>query len=643
MQTRGATLWTQNFGYPIIAEDVQNNQNIDWRTGIGILGTPAIDPSTNIMYFVNGNQPQNGAQQFTYKLNALDITTGLPVHGSPMTISATYSTSDTPKPVVFSAKMQGQRPGITLANGNVYIAFGSHQDQTPYYGWVMAYSESTLAQTAVYVDTPMDGWGGIWNAGQAPVVDSAGNLYFTTGNGAAGSTPNNNVQAGSSFVKLSPTLQLLDYFTPSNASTLNSGDMDLGSAGIMLIPNTNYLLGGGKQGVLYVVNTNDMTHFNASGDKVQQEFQAVYGKGTSHIHGTPVWFDSDKNGPTTYVWGENDVLRGFFYNQTTNLITTTPFATSTMTAPVTNNDGAMPGGFLSISANGNSNGILWASTPYNGDAVVTTLQGVLYAFNADTLQLLWSDRNNDARDEIGYFAKYAPPLVANGKVYVNSFGALGTNDGSGALVVYGLLNPSPSLTVNVANQTMTAGSPLPTLTGTVSGLQNGDTLGNQIIVTYSTTGTSNSPAGTYPITATVTGSDANNYQVVVNAGTLTISQPTQTLTVTANNATRTYGAANPTFTGTITGAQNGNTFTESFSTTANTTSNVGNYPIVPAASGNNLNNYNVVIVDGTLDVTAATTTTTVSAPGELHLRFQHHPHSNRDLERGHTRGDSNVL
>ena len=611
----GATLWTQNYGYPIIAEDVQNNQNIDWRTGIGILSTPVIDPSTNIMYFVNANQPQNGAQQFSFKLNALDITTGEPVHGSPVTISATYSNSDTTSPVVFNAKMQNQRPGLTIANGNVYIAFGSRQDQTPYYGWVMAYSESTLKQTAVYVDTPMDGWGGIWNAGQAPVLDSAGNLYFTTGNGAVGSTPNNNVQAGSSFVKLSPTLQLLDYFTPSNASTLNSGDMDLGSAGIMLIPNTNYLLGGGKQGVLYLVNTNNMTHFNASGDKVQQEFQAVFGKGTSHIHGTPVYFNSDKNGPTTYVWGENDVLRGFLFNQTTGLLNTTPFATSTMTAPVTNNDGAMPGGFLSISANGNSNGILWASTPYKADAVVTTVQGVLYAFNADTLQPLWSDKTNDTRDEIGYFAKFAPPVVANGKVYVPSFGALGTNDGSGALVVYGLLNAKPTLTVNVANESMTAGTALPALTGTVTGLQNGDTLGNQIVVTYSTTATSSSPAGTYPISATVTGSDSKNYQVVVNAGTLTINPATQTLTVTANNATRTFGAANSTFTGTIAGAQNGDTFTESFSTSANTTSNVGSYPIIPAASGNNLNNYNVVIVDGTLTVTAATTTTALSVPG----------------------------
>ena len=129
--------------------------------------------------------------------------------------------------------------------------------------------------------------------------------------------------------------------------------------------------------------------------------------------------------------------------------------------------------------------------------------------------------------------------------------------------VYGLLKPE--LTVNVANATMTAGAALPALTGTVTGLQNGDTLGDQINVTYSTTATSSSPAGTYPITATVTGSSANNYQVVVNAGTLTISPAAaQTLTVAANNATRAYGAANPTFSGTITGAQNGDTFTESF-------------------------------------------------------------------------------
>jgi outer membrane protein assembly factor BamB len=373
----GTQLWSQNFGSPIIPQNVENDQNISWATGLGILGTPVIDPNTNIMYFVSGSQPASGAAQFSFNFNAIEIATGLPVSGSPVTIAATYSTPDLTAPLVFSAKTQNPRPGLALANGNVSIAFASHNDIAPYNGWVLAYSTSTLAQTAVYSDTTTGTLGGIWNSGQAPAIDAAGNIYISTGNGSFGATQNNLVQTGNSFIKLSPTLRLLDYFTPYNSAVLNSGDMDLGSSGLLLIPNTNYVLGGGKQGVLYLVDTTAMGEFNASSDNVRQEFQAVYGVGTSHIHGGAVYFNSDLNGPTTYVWGENDVLRGFPFNTTTGLLNTTPFAKSTMTAPATNNDGAMPGGFLAISANGNSNGIVWASTPYNGDATHQSTQGVL--------------------------------------------------------------------------------------------------------------------------------------------------------------------------------------------------------------------------------------------------------------------------
>jgi Bacterial Ig-like domain (group 3)/MBG domain (YGX type) len=538
----GTVYWQQNFGYPIIAQDVQNDWNISWYTGIGIIGTPVIDPDTNILYVVNGHQPQNGQQSFTYYLNAIDITTGTPVNGSPKQISASYMTPDLTTAENFQAKTQNQRCGLTLANGNIYMCFGSHQDIMPYTGWMMAYNKSTLNQVGVYAVTTIGSEGGIWMAGQAPVVDGAGNLYVSTGNGSSGTTPNGLYQAGESIIKLSPSLELLDYFTPFNAASLSAGDMDLASAGVIMVPNTNYVLGGGKQGVLYLLNTNNLGHFNASHDNVQQEFQAIFGQGTSHIHGTASYFDSDANGPTLYIWGENDVLRSFLYNSTTGTINTNPWAKSTMTAPVTNNDGAMPGGFTSISANGNSNGILWASTPYNGNAAGNSnpefagdgmVEGVLYAFNADTLQLLWSDKDNDGRDDIGIFAKYVPPMVANGKMYVPNFGPVGTTDGTGNLVVYGLFNP-------------------PT------------------------------------------------------------TKPT--LTVMANNATRVYGAANPTFSGTVTGQQNGDTFTESFTTTATTTSAVGTYPIVPSATGSNLGKYTVDIVNGTLTVTGAPTTTTLTAP-----------------------------
>src|SRR3984885_7161709 len=483
----GTVYWTQNFGTPITPQYIQNDQNISWSTGLGILSTPVIDPSTNIMYFVSATQSVvNGNLVFQDHLNALESATGAAVK-SPVNITATYSTPDLTTPLQLVIQRENQRPALALANGNIYVVFGSHDDITPYQGWVLAYNKSTLAQVAVYATTTIGSEGGIWMAGQGPAIDSAGNLYLLTGNGSSGKTPNGLIQTGESMIKLSPTLQLLDYFTPYNASSLTAGDMDLASAGLILIPNTNYVLGGGKEGVLYLTNTNDLGGFNASTDQVRQEFQAIYGLETSHIHGSPSYFDSDVNGPTVYVWGENDVLRSFFFNSTTGYLNTTPWATSTITAPATNNDGAMPGGFTSISANGNSNGILWASTPYNGNAAGNSnpsfagdglVQGVLYAFNADTLNPLWSDKDNDGRDEIGLFGKYTPPMVANGKVYVPNFGPVGTTDGSGNLVVYGLFNPpstKPTLTVSANNATRAYGAANPTFSGTVTGAQNGDT------------------------------------------------------------------------------------------------------------------------------------------------------------------------
>jgi hypothetical protein len=525
----GAILWQQNYGAPIHPQEVQQatiaNQNISWNTGLGILSTPVIDPATNYMYFVSSHEYQNNsANVYEFHLNAIDITTGAPVHGSPVIVNATYSTADLVTPVVFVPKLHNPRPGLALANGNVYMAFASHNDIWPYYGWVMAYSTSTLAQTGVYCDTPLGEQGGIWNAGGAPPVDADGNLYYSTGNGAFGPTPNGSTETGNSFIKLSPSLQLLDYFTPYNSPVLNAGDQDLGASGLLLLPGTDYMLGGGKQGVLYLVDKNSMGGFNASADQVRQEFQAVYGRGTSHIHGGVTYFNSDANGPTTYVWGENDTLRAFLFNPETGLVNATPFAASSMTAPALNNAFAMPGGFTSISANGKAHGIVWASTPYDGDAAPRTVQGVLYAFDAETLALLWTDKTQDARDEVGMFAKFVPPMVANGRMFIPTFGPLSTApDGTGQLVAYGLL---PQLTVNVASLQAVVGNPLPTLTGTVSGLNPADTLGAGIVVTYSTTATANSPAGSYPITATVSGSSAIDYRIGVNPGTLTINPAT---------------------------------------------------------------------------------------------------------------------
>src|SRR5580658_4214516 len=437
----GTQYWHKTYGTHVTVGDTQagSNTNISHAAGLGIESTPTIDPSSNTIYFVSQTESgTGGSATFTDSLNAADISTGNAKFGSPVSISGTYTSSD--GTLTFVTKDQNQRPGLTLANGTIYLAWSSHGDLGSYHGWAMAYNATTLSQIATYSDVTTGSKGGIWQAGQGFNVDSSGNVYLSTGNGSFGASTHGVTQTGESFVKFSPTLQLLDYFTPYNAATLDSGDEDLGCSGVLAIPGTSYITGGGKEGVLYLVNTSNMGHFDSSGDQVVQEFQAVMGNGTSHIHGAPIYWNSAVNGPVIYVWGENDYCRGFRF--TNNLYDTTPFAKSTMTAPETNDNGAMPGGFLCISANGNTNGILWASTPYQANAVNNTVEGVFHAFNADTMAEIWNDKQNDARDDMGDFAKYVPPLVDNGKVYLATWGPSSAPDGSGQLAVYGELSSS---------------------------------------------------------------------------------------------------------------------------------------------------------------------------------------------------------
>ena len=425
----GAKLWSRNYGAPIPVGDVQCCCT-DISSTIGILSTPVIDADTGTIYFVSRNKNTDGT--YHQWLNAADISTGAAKLGGPKEITGTYGS------LTFDPKIHNQRPALTLANGSIYIAWASHNDCGPYHGWVMSYSAATLAQTGTYVNTPTGSIGGIWQAGQGLTVDDGGNVYFSSGNG---SFTADGANTGNSFVKLSSGLTQLDWFTPFNSNNLNAQDADLGSAGLLAIPGTHYVVGGGKQGVMYLVDTTNMGHYNSSQDNVVQEWQAIHGVGSSHIHGTPIYYNSPYTGPTMYVWGENDNLRAYKFDTTLGRFNTTAIARSTMTAPVTNANGGMPGGFLSLSALGSNpnTAIIWASTPYNANANNAVVQGVLHAFDATTLKELWSDKTNAARDDIGSFAKFCPPTVANGKVYMASFGAMGAVNGSGALVVYGLL------------------------------------------------------------------------------------------------------------------------------------------------------------------------------------------------------------
>ncbi|MFL6350524.1 MAG: RICIN domain-containing protein [Bryobacteraceae bacterium] len=418
----GALLWTRNYGTPVPSSVIQT-ENI--LVEVGIISTPVIDPSTGTMYVVTKTY-ENSTQIF--RLHALDITTGAEKSGGPVQISAsvngTGSGNDGAGHVLFQAAKENQRPAVTLVNGVVYLAFAAHEDYPPYHGWVLGYSASTLQQLYVFNDTPNGSNGGIWQSGQGLLVDANNNLYFMVGNGTA-DVQNGGSGYGEGFVKLSSTLNPLDYFIPNNFDALNAADADVSAGGPVWIGGTTYIAGEGKQGLMYVVDTANMGHYNASRDSIPQEFTAGPG-----LWGSPVFWNNPNN-PSLYVWNRGDTLKAFSFSN--GFFQTTPSSQSSASLP-----GGHTSGALALSSNGNApgTGILWASVPLQ-DPDHSTANGQLFAFDATNLnRVLWDSRQNIARDDIGNCAKYVPPTIANGKVYMATH--------SGVLAVYGLLSSPPS-------------------------------------------------------------------------------------------------------------------------------------------------------------------------------------------------------
>lgn len=428
-----APLWQVNYNnpaagiVPVDRTDVGQacGNYLDFSGSIGVVGTPVVDAASQTIYLV-ARTKENGT--FVQRLHALDLATGAERPGSPLVIQAsvpgTGDGHDAQNMVPFNARTENQRPGLLLMNGIVYIAWASHCDQGPYHGWVIGYNATTLQQVVVYNTSPNGGLAGIWQSGQGPAADASGNIYAITGNGSFDGE--GGASRGNSFIKLSPAGVLLDWFTPYNWSFLNSIDADLGAAGAMVLPDTNLVIGGGKQGILYVVNRSNMGHNMAGSDnQIVQSFQASTG---GRIDGSPVYWNTPNNGPVIYLWAENDPLKAFRFNGTT--FQTTPIAQSTARSA------GMPGGMLSLTANGSTagTGILWATLALNGSANHTIRPGILRAYDAsDITRELYNSEQNAARDSMGNFAKFSFPTIANGKVYVATF--------SNKLVVYGLLNP----------------------------------------------------------------------------------------------------------------------------------------------------------------------------------------------------------
>jgi hypothetical protein len=424
----GAQLWQRSLG-TAVQSSVIGTTNI--QVEVGIISTPVIDPSTYTLYVV-AKTYENSVQIF--RLHALDILqNGAEKLGGPRQIAAQYNGSGIPNDgaghVQFVAAQHNQRAALTLVKGVLYLAFASHEDKLPYHGWVLAYSAANLQQLATYNTTPNGGEGGIWMSGQGLVVDSNNNTYLITGNSTL-ATENSAGDYGESFLKLGLSgnaLSVLDFFKAHNYDSMNLNDTDLGSGGAVAIPGTAYIVGGGKQGLLYLVNTNDMGKLQPTSDRVLQEFQADNG-----LWGAPVFWNNP-SAPTLYVWGVNDSLKAFTYNFTSGKFNTPFAAASSVKTP----SGGDPCGALSVSSNQSvaGSGIVWATIPL-ADPDSATVHGKLYAFDATNVgKELWDSGQNAFRDDFGYFAKFVPPTVANGKVYVAT--------DSYQVCAYGLNPPAP--------------------------------------------------------------------------------------------------------------------------------------------------------------------------------------------------------
>ena len=401
-----------------------NGRYNDISQFIGIMGTPVIDPTTQTIYFVA--RFKQGAGSYVQRLHALSLVDGSDRAGSPVIIEGSVpgtGQGSVNGVVAFNPQTQNQRPGLLLSQGVVYIAWASHCDQGPYHGWVIGYDAKTLKQAVVYNTSPNGQFAGIWMAGQAPAVDDAGNIYIMTGNGTADLQGGPN--RGNSFIKLQrqgATLALLDYFTPFDYQILEQQDRDLGSAGALLIPGRNIVLGGGKEGRMYILNTGGMGKFQVGTDNQIIQSIDVTGGTRAHLHGTPVYWKSSQ-GEFVYVWGEEDFLKQYRVGADGHL---TLVKMSAVRAPNMDKDSGytMPGGILTVSADADKpgSGIVWASMTVSMNAIHKVVPGVIRAFSADDVsQELWNSQQNPARDNIGNFAKFNPVTVYNGRVYVPTF------------------------------------------------------------------------------------------------------------------------------------------------------------------------------------------------------------------------------
>ncbi len=403
---------------------------------IGITATPVIDRAAGphgTIHLVAMSKDASG--NYYQRLHALDITTGAEEFGGPIAVQASYPGSgdnSSNGQVVFDPKQYKSRPGLLLLNGVVYTSWGSHCDIRPYTGWIIGYNSTTLQQTAVFNFAPNGSEAALWNCGGGPAVDAQGNIFVAVANGTFDTTltaqgfPSGG-DYGNAFVKLTPEnggLVTTDYWTMDNSESESSQDIDLGSGGIMLLPDMldangavrHLAVGAGKDSNLWVVDRDNMGKFDSQANATI--YQELAGALPGGIFGNPAYFNG-----RVYFGAVGDVIRSF--QLTSARLSASPVSTSANSFPY-------PGATPSISANGSAGAILWA--------VENNIPAVLHAYDANDLasELYNSNQAASGRDQFGDGNKFITPTIANGKVVVGT-----TN----SVAVFGLLNQTPGFTL----------------------------------------------------------------------------------------------------------------------------------------------------------------------------------------------------
>lgn len=405
----------------------------------GVIGTPVIDPVSGTLYAVS--RSLNAAATAGYhRLHAIDTASGSERAGSPVAITATYSIPGTT--ATFDPLQHLQRTGLALSNGTVYVGFASVADAPPWYGWMLGYAYSAqnkaFTQVAVFNSTPAmvngENGGGIWMAGGAPAVDENGNLFVITGNGSfnASTAGAPGPDYGDCFLRLTPQLQVTAYFSPTDQDSDDANDLDFGSGGATVLlsptggPIKHLAIGGGKDGVLYVLNGDTL---GGAGDSFAVQMINLNAAIFSH----PAFWNN-----TLYIGPVGGSLQAYAYSNTTGLFTTTSTTQSKSTY-------AWPGANPSVSSAGASgDAVIWAiDSSANCTLNRPCGPAVLHAYAAaDLSNELWNS-SLSATDAAGNAVKFTVPLIANGKVYIgtrgnNTGGAAGSTTISGEVDVYGL-------------------------------------------------------------------------------------------------------------------------------------------------------------------------------------------------------------